>query len=300
MLSHKSWKLEAILRLVLSIIVCVCAGSLAVGVVYYNGAPKNRLLFYNVAALSFVLMGFALALLRRPWGMDMALRRTALTLAVFYGGLVLAIFAGSFAGTIPEVPTVGQMVIAMLSVQGAALVLIAAFLRQQSITWTEAYGFQNNWKRAMLWGALVAFLFLPIAWAMQQTGAFALRHLPHLHLKPQEQLPVQTLEQASSWGERTVLGIVTILLAPAAEEAFFRGIVYPTIKQAGYPRLALWLTSLFFAAIHKNLIAFVPLLVLAILLTLLYEKFDNLLAPIAAHATFNAVNFALLYIAQSG
>jgi len=40
----------------------------------------------------------------------------------------------------------------------------------------------------------------------------------------------------------------------------------------------------------------VPLFVLAILLTALYERTDNLLAPITAHALFNTFNFALLYL----
>ena len=39
---------------------------------------------------------------------------------------------------------------------------------------------------------------------------------------------------------------------------------------------------------------FLPLFVLALALTWLYEKTDNLLAPITAHALFNAVNFTLL------
>jgi hypothetical protein len=62
----------------------------------------------------------------------------------------------------------------------------------------------------------------------------------------------------------------------------------------GFPRLALWSTSLVFAAIHGNLSAFVPLVVLAVVLALLYEYTDNLLAPITAHATFNAVNLLAL------
>ena len=86
------------------------------------------------------------------------------------------------------------------------------------------------------------------------------------------------------------------LLSGIAEELFFRGMLYPAIKQAGFPRLAVWGVSLLFALVHFNLVSFVPLFVLAILLTLLYEHTDNLLAPIAAHALFNALNFGMLYL----
>ena len=92
------------------------------------------------------------------------------------------------------------------------------------------------------------------------------------------------------------MGTATILLAPVAEEMFFRGILYPAIKQAGFPRLALWGTSVVFAAIHLTPVIFLPLLVLALLLVWLYEKTNNLLAPIAAHSLFNGLNFALVYL----
>ncbi|HOB32537.1 MAG TPA: CPBP family intramembrane metalloprotease, partial [Verrucomicrobiota bacterium] len=48
--------------------------------------------------------------------------------------------------------------------------------------------------------------------------------------------------------------------------------------------------------IHANLKTFIPLTVLALVMTLLYERTGNLLAPIATHATFNAVNFIYLIV----
>jgi membrane protease YdiL (CAAX protease family) len=43
-----------------------------------------------------------------------------------------------------------------------------------------------------------------------------------------------------------------------------------------------------------SMVTFIPLTVFAMVLILLYESTDNLLAPIAAHATFNFANFLLL------
>jgi membrane protease YdiL (CAAX protease family) len=96
------------------------------------------------------------------------------------------------------------------------------------------------------------------------------------------------------------MGATAVLLAPVAEEMMFRGILYPVIKQVGYPRLALWGTSLLFAAVHLNAVTFVPLTVLALVLTALYERTNNLLAPIAAHLLFNALNFGMLLLLQQG
>jgi membrane protease YdiL (CAAX protease family) len=83
------------------------------------------------------------------------------------------------------------------------------------------------------------------------------------------------------------------------EEALFRGILYPAIKQLGYPRVALWGSSAFFATVHFNMATFLPLLVFAVVLVYLYETFQNLLVPITAHALFNAANFfALIFTDQ--
>ena len=75
---------------------------------------------------------------------------------------------------------------------------------------------------------------------------------------------------------------------------FFRGILYPAIKQSGWPQLALWGTSLFFALTHANVATFLPLTFFAMLLVFLYERTGNLLAPILTHSLFNAANYCAL------
>jgi len=60
----------------------------------------------------------------------------------------------------------------------------------------------------------------------------------------------------------------------------------------------LWGTAVIFAAIHMNVATFLPLACLALALALLYERTNNLLASITAHALFNGFNFTLLYLFQ--
>jgi membrane protease YdiL (CAAX protease family) len=45
---------------------------------------------------------------------------------------------------------------------------------------------------------------------------------------------------------------------------------------------------------------FLPLTLLALALTWLYERTNNLLAPILAHSLFNGVNFLLFIIERLG
>jgi len=110
------------------------------------------------------------------------------------------------------------------------------------------------------------------------------------------QAPVEAVRAAPAFWQKLVLGLMAVVGAPFLEEMFFRGLLYPSIKQAGFPRLALWGTALFFAVSHANLMAFLPLTFFGLVLALLYEATDNLLAPITTHALFNAVNLVSLLI----
>jgi len=115
------------------------------------------------------------------------------------------------------------------------------------------------------------------------------------HRTPHAQDAVQALQDPSvPVAEKIVFGLLAIVLAPLVEESLFRGILYPAVKQLGYPRLALWGTSVLFGALHVNEPTFLPLVVFGLVLVRLYENFGNLLAPIVAHGFFNAANFAVL------
>jgi membrane protease YdiL (CAAX protease family) len=297
-LSKKPWKLEAIARLLIGVFICMCIGSL-LGTTLYPGAgfQKHKALFFILAAAALLLWIAALVELGKAWALENLWRRLGFLFAFFYPGLIFFVGANQLAGPPRSTYAVGQMFIGLISLQGSALVLTWRMLRQQRLTWAGAFGFSEHWPKAIVFGILVAGIFLPIGLELQRLSDMAMR-LPQSPVQPVEQQAVQTLRMASSWTERLVAGIFTIGLAPVGEEILFRGILYPTIKQAGFPKVALWATSLAFAAIHLNIETFVPLLVLALLLTLLYEKTNNLLAPITAHAVFNGVQFASLYIQQ--
>ncbi len=295
MVSAKPWKLDAIMRLILGVFVCVFSGSLLLAALHCAATGRASLLkIYLPFLASLGFLGATLALLRKPWDLDNVLRRLTGLFACFYAGLVLGAWVQKVSGW--YAPSVLQMVVTALSFQGAALILITLFLREHQVNWRAAFGLGQHWPRALLLGFTAACLFLPAGLGLQWLSAKTF--LPWLHLEAGEQQAVQTLQMADSWSARVVLGVITILLVPPAEETLFRGILYPAIKQAGFPRLALWGTSLLFAAVHFHLPTLLPLFALALILALLYERTDNLLAPITAHALFNALNFALLYFVE--
>ena len=262
------------------------------------GGKANPKQFYPLAAVAMSCLVATLMLISKPWRLETFTQRMVALVICAYGGLFLGMWMQRLSGVTGTEASIWRMSIATLSFQGAGLVLVARFLREHQTSWAEGFGFLNQRRQAVLVGLLAAVIFLPLGWGLQQASALVMTHLPHFRIEPQEQLPVHALRVSVSWAGRLAFGAVAVLVAPVAEEVLFRGILYPAIKQAGHPRLALWGTVLLFAAIHMNMVTFLPLAVLALVLTALYERTNNLLAPITAHVLFNALNFATLLVLQ--
>jgi hypothetical protein len=82
---------------------------------------------------------------------------------------------------------------------------------------------------------------------------------------------------------------VLVLLAPLAEEAFFRGFVQAVLRE----RLGRWwavvAAALLFALIHRYAVQFLPVFLVGLLLSALFEWRRSLTAGITAHALLNLV-----------
>lgn len=83
--------------------------------------------------------------------------------------------------------------------------------------------------------------------------------------------------------------IVGAVIAPIAEEIFFRGFVYAGLRTRFGVASAVFVASIFFALLHLSLELFIPILMLGIFLTLLYEITGSLYPGIFLHAANNAV-----------
>jgi membrane protease YdiL (CAAX protease family) len=187
----------------------------------------------------------------------------------------------------------GNILLATLCFQGATWILIPVFLRQHHIGWREAFGLRGpKLNRALLMAVAFVILVLPVAWLLQEASIAA---LTKLGWPLADQTAVTLLAGAKSLDLKIYLGLFAVVLAPVAEEFIFRGMLFPFIKQLGFPRLAWFGVSALFALIHFDAAIFIPLFILALGLTWLYEKMDNLLAPIVAHALFNAANLFVLH-----
>ena len=98
------------------------------------------------------------------------------------------------------------------------------------------------------------------------------------------------------WWTTGYLGLFAVVIAPVAEEFIFRGVLFPFVKQLGWPGWRGLASSLIFAFIHLNAPTFVPLFVLALALTWLYER-TNKSARIHHRALFvQRANLGVLFL----
>ena len=98
----------------------------------------------------------------------------------------------------------------------------------------------------------------------------------------------------------TVIVLAVVLVAPIAEELFFRGVVYNAWEREHGTRVAVFGSAALFAAIHASLYLFLPIFVLGVVLALVYRSTRSLLATIALHAGFNAITVAITLLARLG
>ncbi len=90
---------------------------------------------------------------------------------------------------------------------------------------------------------------------------------------------------------RTVL---VCLAVPICEELFFRGTLFLLLKNAGYGKVAVFVSALLFAVCHSGLFAFCVSFVMGILLALYYERTNSLFLPVLCHATNNFISVMTL------
>ena len=115
-----------------------------------------------------------------------------------------------------------------------------------------------------------------------------------LGIEPDLGLAESALNRAEPW----VLVVALVVVAPVAEEIFFRGIAFNAWEREYGTRRAIYGTAALFAVIHGSVFALAPIFLLGLVLALLYRRTRSLPATIALHATFNAVSVAITLLVR--
>ena len=108
------------------------------------------------------------------------------------------------------------------------------------------------------------------------------------------------LDTVLNRGDPTVILLAFLLVAPVAEELFFRGVVYNAWERERGPMVAVLGSAALFAVIHTSLFSLVPIFALGVTLAMLFRSTRSLPAAMAMHAAFNAISVVLALLARQG
>ena len=121
--------------------------------------------------------------------------------------------------------------------------------------------------------------------------------LPLEILKPD--LPPQTYEEmlrlAEGAGQFLLLLFLGVVLAPIAEELFYRGMIYPLARYSLGPVWGAIGAGLVFGLAHWDFWRAIPLAVGGAILCYLYEKSGSIWATATAHSIWNGIMTLLVY-----
>jgi membrane protease YdiL (CAAX protease family) len=131
---------------------------------------------------------------------------------------------------------------------------------------------------------------------LNSISALLARSAASLVLGPGKAIAIYYQEQATIMGllidsSPLVLSLLLVtitVLTPLIEELIFRGYFHGMLKEK-IGRNAIWVSSLLFASTHLYIINALPVFLMALGLTWLYEKHGNLWDNIIVHAIINGI-----------
>jgi len=212
-----------------------------------------------------------------------------LSLAIFFcqsgvGALAAINLKHFFPENSPAITVIPAAIACAVTI--AASLVLAAYVFRFAIRRGLGLSFRH-WLFDTARGLIAYLAVLPIC------AALLLVFSP---LVPQDERTHQMLKildtAAVQWQVLTV--IVTVLLAPIAEELLFRGLIQSSLRQlTGNAWAGIAITSVLFALVHAPLWHTMPsLFVLAVAIGYNYERCGRIYPAILIHMLFNAVSIA--------
>jgi uncharacterized protein len=169
------------------------------------------------------------------------------------------------------------------------VLFVAAFLRLRRLDLNSLGGFFTlSFSRAVSTGTVLLFAAYPLIaladWVAQHIyGAGS-----------SKQGIVDLFNESQTLGQRVLIIILAVVVAPIAEEFIFRFFLYGVFKRYFGKVFGVASNALLFAAVHAHLPSFAPLLVLATCFTLAYEWSGSILVSMTMHSLFNSFTLVVL------
>ena len=142
-------------------------------------------------------------------------------------------------------------------------------------------------KLTLLSAIPICLIALGLNWASGEL----LSRLANIDLADQDLVKVVASNTLSPRG-KALLYAFLLFEAPLLEEPLFRGVILGGLSKKMPVWLAMALSGFLFAFVHINAATFIPLWFLGVAFAWLYVRTGTLLAPMAVHFIFNAINLA--------
>lgn len=187
------------------------------------------------------------------------------------------------------------MIMDMFFSEIVAIFFLLRFVRVHHGVSLRSFGLHvRRFGMFFLFGLASYLMFLP-AFFLINIVTILVGKMFSIELQPQEIFYMFTQESHFSAYQMGVVVLFVSVIGPLFEEIFFRGFVYRIVKKyCGYIP-ALLISALFFAYVHHNFMAFLPIFALGIILGVLLERTGSLVSSVVMHALVNSVSLALLF-----
>ena len=166
---------------------------------------------------------------------------------------------------------------------------VAAFLKLRGFDLDALAGFsKTSLKRALSTAVILLLAATPlILFAEALTQNF-------LGGESSKQEIVDLFSTSRTIGQRVMIIVLAVVVAPMSEEFIFRFFLYGVVRRYFGIAVALVFNSLLFAAAHTHLPSAAPLFVLGACFTLAYEWSGSILVSMGMHALFNSIQLTFL------
>ena len=148
------------------------------------------------------------------------------------GMLLMAVAAKPLANALDLKFEFVAQVMGFCTVQGLALLWVSMFVGEHGLTWAEAFGFRRAPGRSAARACVTMLVVLPLTVLVLAGVSTLLLHV--FGVDPTSQITVTFIKEHPPAWQLVVMGLTAVVLAPVAEEALFRGVLYTTLKQRGY------------------------------------------------------------------
>jgi membrane protease YdiL (CAAX protease family) len=181
------------------------------------------------------------------------------------------------------------------------LILILFIIKTESLLKYLKCDFKNLMKKTFLafyfgWTWLLMtiplFIICSIYW---KEFLIALGQSKIIDIDIHDQYLIRHFDQIDSWWKISVMFMEVGILGPLVEEFCFRFLLYRFLRERIWPLVAMIVSSVVFATMHFNLVAWLPLFAMGFVLVHSYEYFRSILVPMVIHGSFNMLVVCSLF-----